>query len=1020
MNCKKITLSIFTAGMLLTGCGGGGGGTAASVSSGTTVLSGQVVDPVIKGAEVRLCLLDDNTQCESVVDVTDSNGNFSLNISGGLDLSKYAIISKNGEDAGTGMSFSGITLSSPANLNSSSHIVSPLTTMVKKQLDKNSSMNTTAALAKISADLGVGQESIKNDPIENAQAQKLAMMLSSIVKVGAKNFGDIIISNGDVESYITNEFTAQPEILNELNTTLSILNEQNSSIDAISSFASLQQLISSDAMSEHNKSNALVFENLKKLVNEVTQTLKEKGINSPNLSQITTVISLAGDHNLSDMNLTVSDINVSDVNLSGIVNNSNTVISSQIPLSTALGNDSTKKREYYYTSSVSHLNKAEDVIKNIYDVSVTDDIYLKLIEGYLNNNQLDRALEYIDSKVFKSVNKAIGYIKVAIQMNKTNTDAVKSKKLLDDAVELLKTAYQNKLLDNNAAKYFGLIYSEYGKLQLAAKLNEIDQYINGKVADFTVYTNWTSYLNGLRDLGEYQLENKLLDDAKVTVDRMFALAKTMPPYKKSSDPDNKAKWHHYTKLVYMSGIAKISVQLDNASVTEEIVDYMQALRLDDGIDENGVFGDSSDTGKKADPYVDDMAGYYVAVGKLEKAEAIIETIVNKTKTDYFDAAYKSVAYGLSKTDLNASLEVIDNNISDFGVKIETLTYFGTTRKATPLIGQDLIDQGDLATAKTVIDKATAILEDAVKNDLVESDSSVKAADKIKAKVLSYVYDGYATLAELYKVLGENDKSEELFDRGVSYLDNNISITDESSDNDKEYLVRGYIYLENYFNLAGDNTNAQLMLDKAVAAADSFSDLPSKTEAYNLILALMHHDSKDTELSVATKLYDITAVETDIGQSTEEKNKTKRVYYILKSAAAYGKYNDFTNVVKTMDKAVEIANSVLKESTKYDQYEDIITEYVNFDMIEEAVALANSVKYTYEKRELLSHIADIAADYDRFPEIEGISVDYDRDGKPDFYDYGYDENNVTVAIDDDVDGDGVLDSVDQTPFYNGND
>ena len=147
---------------------------------------------------------------------------------------------------------------------------------------------------------------------------------------------------------------------------------------------------------------------------------------------------------------------------------------------------------------------------------------------------------------------------------------------------------------------------------------------------------------------------------------------------------------------------------------EDLADKMQAIRLDDGNTENGIFPASGDTGAKTKAYVATSSGFganlvsiYVKIGELQKALAVIPTA---TSSSYEQNGYMVYALGLAMTedDLDGAFEVIDNNITDYDDKLKALTYNGIN-KGGAFIAQQMIDDKQSAKAKLAIDKAVADL-----------------------------------------------------------------------------------------------------------------------------------------------------------------------------------------------------------------------------------------------------------------------------------------------------------------------
>lgn len=148
----------------LSACGGGGSGSDGSSSTPTTtpassavVLNGQVADGYLVGARI---FLDKNANRlldgDEPSDISTAEGRFSLDIQAG-DGERYPLVAQViagetiDEDNGAVIE-QGYTLESPAG---QSAFISPLTTQVKWQMDKNPNLSMLDAEIAIRAQLGI-------------------------------------------------------------------------------------------------------------------------------------------------------------------------------------------------------------------------------------------------------------------------------------------------------------------------------------------------------------------------------------------------------------------------------------------------------------------------------------------------------------------------------------------------------------------------------------------------------------------------------------------------------------------------------------------------------------------------------------------------------------------------------------------------------------------------------------------------------------------------------------------------
>lgn len=1024
MKKKILILSVVVATVLFTGCGGGG-----SSSTATTYqnINGLVSDPVISNAEVRLCEKENITICTGSPTLSKDDGTYTLSVDDSLDFSQYVMIAKNGTDTKTGVSFSGITLRTPANLTKNANnelVISPLTTLVA---EKNKTLNLEAALTEVASNLGITKDSLHRDPTLSKDAQEAAILITTFRKEGETAFEDISISNGDFNTFIQSNYSSDVAKLNKIDAILKVIGNNNTSSETIiRTFSILKQLINSDKMDTLDKTNQTIYDNLRKIVTKISEQLES--IDNPNLAQIKYIVGLTDSNDLTDDTLVVADIDLEGVDLNDIKEIDVNLTDVSIALSSPLGNDSDKKRAYYYSSNISHLNKAELIISNITDVATTDSIYLDIVKGYANNNEITKAEAYADSFVYKSVNKAAAYLYIAEKLIEKDADTTKIKNHLDTAYSLYKKVYASKLMDSALGKALNHLYVAYVKQDLLTEATTIIAYIDGteaqgeveavsgKIEEFTEQKHMTSFLNGLEDAAEYQIEKNDFQNAKNTIDDLFRYAKQILPYT-NKNKENKSKWHRQVEVIYLRKAAVLYLNIDNNKKAIEVLDYIQAQRKNDGISENGEEGASTDTASKTNSYVKFYVKNYIQAGDITKAKEAIESIVNYTKTSYYDASYKEYAFGIYKDAKEEAYKIIDENISSYIEKIYTLSYFGVTEeKLTPFIAWDALLNDNDSLALEATKKAEDILDDAV---------SLSSESEIKKQVLNYVHYGYAKLAHIYNKINETSKSEQSFSKALKIIDDITVDTTETNFQKStdplnlEYKARGYIYIENKYFIINNNEEAVKMQKKAIEFTDTITHTITKAYIYNILLGISNYTKSEEMLSLTNKLYKIALDNEELNFEKDSASTERRIAYLIRTANLFNKFNKIEKVKLSLEKAVESAKTILIDSYKYKQLKNIAGAYASYNMIDKAEAIAKDIPYTNERRLTYKEISKNVLSYDAFPDIEGISVDTDNDGKPDFYDNEANISNITLEMDDDVDNDSILDTDDTTPFYMNN-
>jgi len=168
MKIMKTNILLSLATILMVGCGGGDSSTSQSTSNNSQkTISGKVADGYLVGAKV---CIDKNKDS-----ICNNNEPFSISTAGGiytianvtqLDINSYPLLVEVNENVideddnkKVGKAF---VLSAP----SGETFISPLSTLVQKYM-YNNDVNKTAAINKVSYDIGISKSNLLKDYLEN-------------------------------------------------------------------------------------------------------------------------------------------------------------------------------------------------------------------------------------------------------------------------------------------------------------------------------------------------------------------------------------------------------------------------------------------------------------------------------------------------------------------------------------------------------------------------------------------------------------------------------------------------------------------------------------------------------------------------------------------------------------------------------------------------------------------------------------------------------------------------------------
>lgn len=999
----KTTMSLTVAALLLSGCGENSSDESTDPLPQT--VSGKVVDPAIEGSYVKLCLKGNTNSCLKYVAVTDSSGSFSIsNIPSGISLNDYLVIASGGVDVETGESFDDLNLTVPVGelTSKTNAVVTPITSLMH-------SKNWTKA--ELATELGIPQSDVLKNPSTDLNLQKKAILLTQIAKKSDSGFGVFDTSlDGNITNFINNRITKE-RTRKELKAISEILETNATTISkVVQNFNAIKTVLDSDVYQENKSSEDIVFTNVKNWAKQILTTLSSNSITTPKKAQYEAILANSNLASRTITTLSDIDINLSNVNLGNIIKE-NALYTYTIPLTSPLGNVSDKKREYFYKSTASHLAQAENLIKGMNDVSITDTMYVDLAKGYIANNEVERALAYAKNKIFTKENKADVLRMVGEKLIGTNNS--KAEALFDEAFTLYKEVTNAKGAGNmkNVDIFdYRYLLKDYSALNLTSKATAVTDYIISKTAEFTTTTQYGSYLVGMNKTAEELIDKGEITEAVKILDDAWDLAKNSP----ANDADKASSKQHYkAKVYYALSIAQLYVKAGSRyySKANAIADAMQTLRLDDGNSANGTYSGTivasssgNDTSVQTKAYIGDLVDIYAATGEDAKALAVIPTA---TQTLYVQAGYIEYALGLAKkdNDLTRAFNVIETNIVSYSDKLKALTYNGTNKKGA-YIAQYMIENNQKAKAKLAIDKAITILDAAISANQETTD------DK---KSTNYVKYGYSKFANLYALIGETTLANTYFDKAIA-IANGTAATGKITTAVSQ--VDAMAQIVSHLHEVKKDSDAVNILNSALTIANTISTTKDKLTAMNVLLKSDgEYSNKKSVVDAMNSL--IVTSNGLIGESTNDANYKKSIDYLITMSKAMGTLGNKTKADNLLSSAITYANLISVPADKVTKLKEIVVAYGELSLVNRASAVANLITYGSDRRGAIASIAKSVHNFDAFPNCAVATIDGDGDGKPDFYDYGATPAQIascSLTLDDDSDGDGKPDTSDLTPFY----
>ncbi|MCV6608617.1 MAG: hypothetical protein OIF32_10420, partial [Campylobacterales bacterium] len=310
-----------------------------------------------------------------------------------------------------------------------------------------------------------------------------------------------------------------------------------------------------------------------------------------------------------------------------------------------------------------------------------------------------------------------------------------------------------------------------------------------------------------------------------------------------------------------------------------------------------------------------------------------------------------------------------------------------------------------------------------------------------SKTISLV--GYPVLIKNFIVNNNIVKAKEVINYSLDYINNNIvSYVDTTGEtvSPNLYKVKATIALitaldeVEYFKKVSDEALRKTLFDNIKTLAPLIDlDNTDKEFNYNVRRAIKVANflSNSQGTTEAKELLD--KLNTNLPTPTDNNLDEIETYlgYVIGDILPSGDLFDQSIVnafisAKDYKKAEELIDSVKTKVDTLDSSLDInpilvkiARAYGAINKKEKAIELVKKITTIKERNQGKLKIAEFVANYDSFPDTDVASIDTDQDGKPDFFNKFATKEEIDkskLTLDDDIDGDGILDTEDKLPFY----
>ncbi|MGP1561209.1 MAG: hypothetical protein ACTTIC_03875 [Helicobacteraceae bacterium] len=718
-------------------------------------------------------------------------------------------------------------------------------------------------------------------------------------------------------------------------------------------------------------------------------------------------------------------------------------IEQKIAMAEALGQDETKRKDYFFSSTASPFAKLDLALANITDSLLTDTMQGRIAAIMAKNGLLQRALELIDYSIYAAKSKAQAHKMVGAVLQGAGKGALAAQEY-SRALDLADTYFSVEGFDANDASFYQFLFTRLKDLGAATEANKahekIERYLKSEKNKYytTAYGRIIAALgNALRDALEKYGAGALSKEAvKAAIDELKFWTQNAKQQLKTGTQTPDATGCYKMKAYYLSIYANAYAHIGEKTLAKEGAEaFFTTLK------------ETCNSGAAA--YLKDIASVFADLNELEHFKELMDSAKsasnehkkaiesNEQKISQFFIYAKALSGALdSSKDLSGIISqtfteletradglkmpngkpLDKNSIAKVKMqnKLEVLTYLGTN-KQTPFIALSLINRGDKTRAKTAVDKA---------KDIALNDEYIKAHI---TNPVDAVERGCAKVADLYKMLDETSAARETLETCRVKI---------QAQNDKKQIVRNLLALAQSWQGLGVKDKALELVDLADKAIESGANNQFKlTQKGDITNVYIHFGEfgKARDLIAAMDAIDKSATSAPFYFSFTLMGKkyADLIDAIKRTADANGLTPEKIALVKeARSKIAALAKAGLdlapykKNKTESDKLSEvdhekrvgeIIALLAKSKLLDSALDLAAKGTKAQNK-ERLKAVADGVLSSDDFPAHDFASFDYDDDGRPDFFsDDATPEQKAKLALDEDIDGDGINDTADLRPY-----
>jgi hypothetical protein len=413
-------------------------------------------------------------------------------------------------------------------------------------------------------------------------------------------------------------------------------------------------------------------------------------------------------------------------------------------------------------------------------------------------------------------------------------------------------------------------------------------------------------------------------------------------------------------------------------------------------------------------YYDTILAALYWAGDQSQAFAIADTLTTATAINW---TAEAIAKIMARTDFDAAVSYYESkvpmdadyaNISDY---MDAWGYLGVNKLNTGVASQAIADGDDEVAIKAL--KYIEAKVDAAKAyaDANSINYAEYLADVVAGSSSRSYEAGYAKLADMYISMGDTVSATALLVKAEAFTD----MVGAS-------LAKAYAYgvIGEYYKKLGNTTAMASVLSKASSLATTDFTETNLSDYYSGLAqdALLAGDKNAAEANIDSAVAHAKLIHAS--GAVDDTNAKTEVSKLYQLAELYAQVPNLTKTISTLKSAVDTAIQIAQASSRTSYCGYVIQTYAELGLVELAFANAGQLMTTTtDYYDAVLDIASYVTAIDDFPATDVAFIDTDKDGKPDFFRPGATAEEIAksgLVLDDDIDGDGILDTEDRTPFF----